>query len=138
MALALNTASFLFSSLMFGWATGKDQRNLASLSMSPDSSRVSHTAATWDTVKFNVGSAKIGLGIMGDGATGMGTLIPGDDDVSEWVPDPAPEHKPELKPRAMWLASVVAAILTVIIESYKSVTVNSHTTLITPTYRDIT
>lgn len=93
--------------------------------MSPDSSRVSHTAATWDTVKFNVGSAKIGLGIIGEGATGIGTLIPGDDDVSEWGPDPAPEHKPELKPRAMWLASVVAAILTVIIESYRLVTVNS-------------
>jgi hypothetical protein len=46
---------------------------------------------------------------MGAGATGIGTLIPGDDDASEWPPEPGPElpeHSPELSPRAMWVASV--------------------------------
>lgn len=45
---------------------------------------------------------------MGAGATGIGTLIPGDDDVSEWAPDPGPvlPQSPELNPRAIWVASV--------------------------------
>ena len=56
MALALRTDSFRFSSSVFGWATGSDQRNLPNRSMSPLSSSVSHTDATCDTEKFNVGN----------------------------------------------------------------------------------
>jgi len=56
MALARCTDSFLLRSSIFGWATGRDQRNRPSRSISPLSSRVSHTVATWDTEKFKVGN----------------------------------------------------------------------------------
>ena len=39
----------MFTSTL-GWATGRDQRKRPSLSMSPLSSRVSQTAATWHYV----------------------------------------------------------------------------------------
>ena len=39
----------MFTSTL-GWATGSDQRKRPSLSMSPLSSRVSQTAATWHYV----------------------------------------------------------------------------------------
>lgn len=61
-ALALRTASSLSSSPKLGWATGKLHKNLANLSISPESSSVSHTVDTWEAVKFNVGKANIGLG----------------------------------------------------------------------------
>lgn len=44
------------SSSILGWATGKDHKNRPSRSMSPLSSSVSQTAATWETLKFNVGN----------------------------------------------------------------------------------
>lgn len=49
-------------SLITGCATGKLHKNLAKRSISPDSSSVSHTVATWPAVKFNVGKANSGLG----------------------------------------------------------------------------
>lgn len=55
---------------MLGCATGSDQRKRARRSMSPDSSKVSHTAATCETVKLSVGNANIGLGIKGGGGAG--------------------------------------------------------------------
>lgn len=61
-ALALSTASDRSNSPILGCATGKLHKNLASLSMSPDSSKVSQTVATWLAVKFNVGNANSGLG----------------------------------------------------------------------------
>ena len=76
MALALSTASLWFSSWMLGCATGRLQRNLASLSMSPLSSRVSHTVATWLTVNDNVGNAKIGAGTIGPLAEGAVAPVP--------------------------------------------------------------
>lgn len=50
------------SSLITGCATGRLHKNLAKRSISPDSSKVSHTVATWLAVKFNVGKANKGLG----------------------------------------------------------------------------
>lgn len=61
---------------MLGCATGRLQRNLASLSMSPLSSRVSHTVATWLTVNDNVGNAKIGAGTIGPLAEGAVAPVP--------------------------------------------------------------
>lgn len=61
-ALALSTASNLSSSPKLGWATGKLHKNLANLSISPESSSVSHTVDTCEAVKFSVGKANIGLG----------------------------------------------------------------------------
>lgn len=59
---------------MFGCAdvcTGKLHKNLANLSISPDSSNVSHTVATCDAEKFNIGNANKGLGaIIGCGFEG--------------------------------------------------------------------
>ncbi|KAH9426599.1 hypothetical protein DERP_002698 [Dermatophagoides pteronyssinus] len=46
--------SFLFNSAQFGCATGNDHKNRPNRSISPLSSRVSQTAATCPTVKFNV------------------------------------------------------------------------------------
>lgn len=57
-ALALRTDSFLFSASQIAGFTGNDQRNRPNLSMSPDSSRVSQTWATWFGWKLNKGVLK--------------------------------------------------------------------------------
>lgn len=78
MARARSTASEFSSSRIFGWATGRLHRNRASRSMSPDSSRVSQTVATWLAEKFSVGNAKSGLGarIGCDGCVPRWGLVP--------------------------------------------------------------
>lgn len=77
MARALRTASLWFNSWMLGWATGRLHRNLASLSMSPLSSRVSQTVATWLTEKDKVGRARYGQGTSGPFA--FGGVVPAAD-----------------------------------------------------------
>lgn len=77
MARALRTASLWFSSWTLGCATGRLHKNLANLSMSPLSSSVSQTAATWLTEKDNVGRANIGAGTSGPFA--FGGVVPAAD-----------------------------------------------------------
>lgn len=62
MARARSTASECSNSRIFGNDTGRLHRNRASRSISPDSSSVSHTVATCEAVKFNVGNANNGDG----------------------------------------------------------------------------
>ena len=56
-ARALRIDSFLFRASHTAGFTGSDQRNLPSLSISPDSSSVSHTCATCVGWKLNSGIA---------------------------------------------------------------------------------